>query len=160
MDVRILYLLCFFVFFSVAQAEIYKCTVNGKMIFSDQACATNAEIIDIKVYKPSYEAVQQQQQSTKRFSESSRVSDILALKKKNEALENRKLQLQKSAEQQLKELEKKTYSVPNGTASTERGVFQKMADVENNYRRDVNKINAEIQNNERKISELTSRAPQ
>ena len=159
MDVRIFSLVCLLAIFPTAQAEIYKCTVDGKTIFSDQACATNAEIIDIKVHQPSTEAIQKQQQSTKSFGESSRVSDILALKKKNEALENKKLQLQKSAEQQLKELEKKTYSVPEGTVSTERGVFQKMADVENNYRRDVNKINAEIQNNERKISELTSRAP-
>jgi uncharacterized protein DUF4124 len=159
MDVRIFSLVCLLAIFPTAQAEIYKCTVDGKTIFSDQACATNAEIIDIKVHQPSDESIQQQQQSTQGFSESSRVSEILALKKKNEALENKKLQLQKSTEQQLKALEKKTYSVPNGTVSTERGVFQKMADVENDYRRGVNNINAEIQKNEQKISKLTSRAP-
>jgi Domain of unknown function (DUF4124) len=159
MDVRIFSLVCLLAIFPTAQAEIYKCTVDGKTIFSDQACATNAEIIDIKVHQPSDESIQQQQQSTQGFSESSRVSEILALKKKNEALENKKLQLQKSTEQQLKALEKKTYSVPNGTVSTERGVFQKMADVENDFRRGVNNINAEIQKNEQKISELTSQAP-
>jgi uncharacterized protein DUF4124 len=159
MDVQIISVFCLYVFLSVAQADIYKCTVNGKTSFSDQACAKNAEIIDINIYKPSVEDIQQQQQSTQDFSESSRVSEILALKKKNEALENKKLQLQKNAEQQLKALEKKTYAVPNGTVSTERGVFQKMADVENGYRRDVTKINTEIQKNEQKISELTSRAP-
>jgi len=159
MDVRIFSLVCLLAVFSTAQAEIYKCTVDGKTIFSDQACATDAEIIEIDVYKPSAEDVQQQQQSTQGFSESSRVSEILALKKKNEVLENKKLQLQKSTEQQLKALEKKTYSVANGTVSTERGVFQKMADVENDYRRGVNNINAEIQKNENKISKLTSQAP-
>lgn len=156
---RIFSLVCLLAVFPTAQAEIYKCTVDGKTIFSDKACAKDAEIIEIDIYKPSAEDVQQQQQSTQGFSESSRVSEILALKKKNEVLENKKLQLQKSTEQQLKALEKKTYSVPNGTMSTERGVFQKMADVENDYRRDVNKINVERQKNERKISELTSQAP-
>lgn len=159
MDVRIFSLVCLLAIFSTAQAEIYKCTVDGKTIFSDQACAKDAEIIEINVYQPSAEDVQQQQQSTQGFSESSRVSEILALKTKNEALENKKLQLQRKMEKELIALEKKTYSVPNGTVSTERGVFQKMADVENDYRRDVNKVNAEIQKNEQKISELTARAP-
>lgn len=159
MDVRIFSLVCLLAIFSTAQAEIYKCTVDGKTIFSDLACATDAEIIEINVYKPSAEDVQLQQQSTQGFSESSRVSEILALKNKNEALENKRRQLQKSTEQQLKALEKKTYSVPNGMVSTEQGVFQKMADVENDYRRGVSNINAEIQKNEQKISKLTSRAP-
>jgi len=157
MDVRILFIVCLLTAFTTAQAEIYKCTVDGKTSFSDQPCAKNAEILDIKIYKPSTEDIQQQQQSTQRFSESSRVSEILDLKKKNEALENKKLQLQRNMEKELKVLEKKTYSVENGTVSTERGVFQKMADAQNNYRRDVNKINVEIQKNEQKISRLTAR---
>lgn len=160
MDVRFFTTIVLLFFLLPSQAEVYKCIVNGKTIFSDQPCAKDAEKIELKLYKPKTEDIQRQQQSTQSFSENSRVNEILTLRKMNVVLENKKIQLKKEMEAQLKILEKKTYSVPNGRASTERGVFQKMADVTNQYQRDVQATNVEINKNERKISELTSKAPQ
>lgn len=44
-----------------AQAEIYKCVVNGKTTFSQQACGDNAVEVIPKVVKPSASALAEQQ---------------------------------------------------------------------------------------------------
>ena len=36
---------------ALAQAEIYKCKVNGQTLYSDSKCADNAEKVDIVVEK-------------------------------------------------------------------------------------------------------------
>jgi dTDP-D-glucose 4,6-dehydratase len=49
---------------SVAQADIYKCVVNGKTTFSQQPCGDNAEVVKPRVVETSAQAVSQQQAVT------------------------------------------------------------------------------------------------
>ncbi|HFE31888.1 MAG TPA: DUF4124 domain-containing protein [Gammaproteobacteria bacterium] len=36
----------------VAQAEIYKCVVDGRTVFADRPCAANAARVELKVHRP------------------------------------------------------------------------------------------------------------
>ena len=45
---------------SSAQAEIFKCVQDGRTTFSQQPCATNAQLVELEIYQPSAQAVEEQ----------------------------------------------------------------------------------------------------
>jgi len=59
----------------VAHAEIYKCVVGGKTIFSQQPCAENAQVVKPKVVQPSASAVAEQQGVNESLSAASSVME-------------------------------------------------------------------------------------
>ena len=45
---------------SSAQAEIFKCVQDGRTTFSQQPCATNAQLVELEVYQPPAQAAKEQ----------------------------------------------------------------------------------------------------
>lgn len=154
MDVRFI-IITFLFFIYPAQADIYKCTVNGKTVFSDQVCAENAEKIEIKVYKPSDDEVAKQREATKNHDNQARINEIASLKEKNDSLRHKITQLEREKQVELQRLGKGIYRHSETTVAThEYGLFQKMAAVEQDYQQKTAQINAEISRNENRLNSL------
>ncbi|MCX4186537.1 DUF4124 domain-containing protein [Methylophaga sp. OBS4] len=137
------------------QAEIYKCTVNGKTQFSDQPCSDKAEIIELKIRQPKAEDVTTQQQITQQFKEESRVNTIHSLHEENETLKAQITELEKQREAELEELSQRTYQYDDDTIATkEPGLFQKMNDVMASYQKKIRQIENRIRENENTMSQL------
>jgi hypothetical protein len=150
--------LCLFVI--PAQAEVYKCTVNGRAEFSDQPCSEQAEKIELKVIQPEQAAVEDQQAITATFEEESRVTEIHALNQKNDDLEAEIIRLQQQRDNELRALSARTYTTEDGRmATTEHGLFQKMDEVEAHYQQQVEQIQVQIRNNKKALQSLYQHAP-
>jgi hypothetical protein len=160
MAMRVLTVLFILMLGLPVQAEIYKCTVNGKTQFSDQPCSDKAEIIEIKIHQPEAEDVTTQQQITQQFKEESRVNTIHSLHKENETLKTQITELEKQREAELEELSQRTYQYDDDTIATkEPGLFQEMNDVMVSYQKKIRQIENLIQQNESTMSQLQQNAP-
>lgn len=139
------------------QAEIYKCTVNGKLQFSDQPCSDKAEVVELKLYQPKAEDINEQQQITQRYKEDSRVNEIESLKEKNEKLKEEITRTAKQWDAEMKALNEKTYPVSDteiGTREPDLGK-QKRA-VRDKYQQKIEQLQDEISRNETRLAELSS----
>ena len=142
------------------QAEIYKCTINGRTEFSDQPCSEQAEKIDLKVSQPQQTAIEQQQAITATFEEESRVTQIHSLNQHNDDLESEIIRLEQQRDAELEELSARTYITEDGRmATSEHGLFQRMDEVEADYQQQLEQIQQQIQKNKTALQGLYRNAP-
>lgn len=137
------------------QAEIFKCSVNGSIEFSDATCSSQAEKVTLDIKTPDPEAVESQQAITETFEEESRMTQIHALHEKNDELEARIAQLQQQRRAELGRLRQKTYSTGDGRIATrEYGLFEKMDQVDRDYQQQVDALHQQILLNEQQLNSL------
>jgi ubiquinone biosynthesis protein UbiJ len=146
-------LLCLFVI--PVQAEVYKCTVNGRTEFSDQPCSDQAEKIEIKVTQPEQTAIDEQRAITATFKEESRVTEIHTLNQQNDHLEAEISRLERQRDAELEELSARTYITEDGRmATSEHGLFQRMDEVTAEYQTAIELIRQQIQRNQNQLNNL------
>jgi hypothetical protein len=137
------------------QADIFRCQINGSTVFSDQPCADDARKIEVEVYQPDAAAVSEQQAITETFKEESRINRIHQLKQKNESLSRQISRLQESRDAELATLRERTYDYGNGYVAThERGLFQKMDQLDNEYDKQIEQLRLQIQHNTTQLDAL------
>lgn len=156
LDIRILITLSFLTLPIMLEAQVFKCIVNGKTVFSDRACAGNAEKLDLKIYQPKAEDIKQQQQTTQRYQKNSKHNAFLALRSENEKLRQQITQLQKEHGEKLKEMRNKTYRSGSYVVTNERGLFKRMNELSADYRARINQLKAQISQNGREMVQLQS----
>jgi hypothetical protein len=122
MDNKTFILLIMLLSSPMAQAEIFKCIVAGKTVFSDTACADNAEKLELNVYQPKAEDIEKQKQTTHQYQRDSKHNAFLLLRSENENLERQIIQLQKEHDQKLREMSEKTYRSGDYVATRARTV--------------------------------------
>jgi len=136
-------------------ADIYKCNVNGEQVFSDQPCTRNAEKVELKVYQPKAEDINQQQRATKRYIEDSQYDEIDALRKKNKSLKVKIHQLIKQRNKKVQLLNEKVYEYSDTIiASSDPNVFKNIEALNAEYLRKIDQLEAEIHRNELRMSEI------
>jgi ubiquinone biosynthesis protein UbiJ len=146
-------LLCLFVI--PVQAEVYKCTVNGRTEFSDQPCSDQAQKIEIKVTQPEQTAIDEQRAITATFEEESRVTEIHTLNQQNDHLEAEISRLERQRDAELEELSARTYITEDGRmATSEHGLFQRMDEVTAEYQTAIKLIRQQIQRNQNQLNNL------
>lgn len=146
-------LLCLFVI--PVQAEVYKCTVNGRTEFSDQPCSDQAQKIEIKVTQPEQTAIDEQRAITATFEEESRVTEIHTLNQQNDHLEAEISRLERQRDAELEELSARTYITEDGRmATSEHGLFQRMDEVTAEYQTAIELIRQQIQRNQNQLNNL------
>lgn len=137
------------------QADIFKCTVDGNTLFSDQPCADNAVRLEIEARQPNDKAVASQQAITQRFREESRVNRVHSLKQKNNALSARIDQLQQDRQTELDHLRQRTYTSDDGRMATrEHGLFEEMDRLDAEFQQQIQDLKQEIQHNQQQIHQL------
>lgn len=140
----------------MVEAQVFKCIVNDETVFSDRACAEDAEKLEIKIYQPKSEAIKQQQQTTQQYQQDSKHNAFLALRSENKKLQKRIVALQKEHDEKLKEMGKKTYRSGSYVATNERGLFKRMNELSADYRARINQLKAQISQNDREMAQLQS----
>lgn len=138
-----------------AEADIFKCQVNGGIEFSDKPCSDKAETVTLDVKQPEPEAVKIQQSITDTFREESRVNLIHDLHEKNDALETKIDQLQRERETELDSLRARTYPTEDGRIGTrEHGLFEKMNQVDHDYQQQIETLRSQIRLNQEQLNRL------
>jgi len=103
-----------------ASAGIYKCTIDGETIFSQQPCSANAEEITVKTHEPSADEIEQAAERRSRLEENNTTS--ASDRKRREAeikiknAEKRIATYQKKMESELAALAKKKEAANNNLA--------------------------------------------
>jgi vacuolar-type H+-ATPase subunit I/STV1 len=134
------------------QADIFKCEVHGKWVFSDQPCADDAEKVELSIRQPSAADVQDQQARTQQYQQEAKYTDIESLNAKNKALEAQIQQLEQQRQQTLSKMNEKTYRVDEDTIGTrEHGLFKQMREVSADYDEKIWAIQQQIQQNNQAI---------
>jgi ubiquinone biosynthesis protein UbiJ len=137
------------------QAEVYKCTVNGRTEFSDQPCSDQAQKIEIKVTQPEQTAIDEQRAITATFEEESRVTEIHTLNQQNDHLKAEISRLERQHDAELEELSARTYITEDGRmATSEHGLFQRMDEVTAEYQTAIELIRQQIQRNQNQLNNL------
>lgn len=156
MDMRIITIL-FLAVCSVSSAEVYKCKLNGDLIFSDQLCGQDAEKVEIKVYQPKIEDVDRQRRTTKHYTEESQYDEWDALIAKSDTLNTKISQLEKQCDAELQVLNEKYYEYSETLiATSEHDLFQRIDDVKTDYQRKINRVKTEIGENKVRMFNLKS----
>jgi len=151
MDIRVIIITLLLVP-STTYADIYKCEVNGKTIFSDKACSTAAKKVEINVYQPKVEDVKKIQQTTLGYEKDSRLDDVAALRKKNERLKAKVIRLQKKRKKELASFNDKIYAYSDTHVATrEPGLFEKMHVISEEYKKKISVIEEQIKRNQIEI---------
>lgn len=136
------------------QAEIFKCTINGSVSFTDKPCGDNAETVTLEINQPDAEAVKNQQSITQRFEQDTRVNQKQSLRQKNEALTAKIDLLQQQRQRELDSLRQRTYTTEDGRMATrEHGLFEKMDKVDSEYQQQIQQLRQQIRANERSITQ-------
>ncbi len=156
MDMKLVQCIVLLLITSAVEADVFKCEVNGKTIFSDAPCAEHAETIEMKVYQPKAEDIKKQQQTTQQYQRDSKHNAFLALRAQNETLEKQIIGLQKEHDQKLKAMRGKTYRSGNYVATKEHGLFKRMRQMSVEYLARIEQIRKQIKQNEQKMAELQS----
>jgi len=152
---RIAIALCFLLLSSFVHAEIYKCVLNQNTVFSDAPCAEDAQEIELKVHRPAADAIEQQNKTTARYQQDSRVNEIESLRAKNQALQITIQDLQQQRNTKLEVLKAKTYQYSDTEiATTEHGVFKQMNAVVAEYQAKISQVKAQIRTNESRINQI------
>lgn len=136
-----------------AQAEIFKCQIDGKTTFSQTPCATDAQKLELKIYRPSDEAVQQAAEREKQLADSNETDRADRLKRQaKQEIVNTEKQIAATESQMEKELallRAKKARANNNLAGAvyEQSISKEMDAV-------VTKYNAKIEVYREKISRL------
>lgn len=116
------------------KADIFQCMLGGIVVFSDKPCAEDAEKITLSVYRPSQQAVDQQQQTTQQFEQKSMLHELQQLRDDRNKIRENLAQIQRDRKKALKVYTSQLYSVGDDKLATrEQGLFQKMNLVAQEY---------------------------
>jgi hypothetical protein len=138
-------------------ADLFRCKVDGKTVFSDKACSSEAQKIQLNVYRPKAEEAEKQREITKRNNQDALYSQWDELRSENTRLENKIVQLQQQWQQETTLLSKKLYRYSDTmVATSEPDLFNKMAQVDKRYQQQINNIKLTIRQNEHNMFNIKS----
>jgi predicted RNase H-like nuclease (RuvC/YqgF family) len=143
-----------------AQAEVFKCTVNGKLTYSDKPCAENAESIELNYYKPRQEDIDRQLETTQRFEEGSRINKIEFIKEQNKRLQTQIKRANSQYDIDMAEMMKQgeVYKKGDKLYSKVHGLPEKIKQYKQNHQKTINRLQQQLSSNEKEIDRLSFRA--
>lgn len=145
---------------TAVNADIYKCSVNGNTVFSDQPCSEKAEKVELNLNKPKQQDIDRQKQLTDTFEEESRITNIHTLHQKNKMLKQQIKTLEQKQQAELATLREKTYRTDDGmVVSTEQGLFKKMDELVASYQNAISELQSKIDHNNQTLSRLHQQNP-
>ena len=116
------------------KADIYQCMLSGTVVFSDKPCAEDAEKLNLSVYRPSQQAVDQQQQTTQQFEQKAMLHELQQLRDDRNKIRENLAQIQRDRKKALKVYTSQLYSIGDEKLATrEQDLFQKMNVVAQEY---------------------------
>ena len=114
-------------------AEVYKCTVNGSITFSDIPCSSDAKPMVLNVYTPSPEAVEQAANQTREIEQS------LANGQKQRQAEALRTEIEAKKQKMNNEM---TQITENKARS--RNVSAEMQSVTTRYQKEIESLNQKL----------------
>lgn len=139
------------------QADIYKCEETGYIHYQDKPCASGSEKVELDLYQPSKEEIEQQNKRTAAYNENSRIYQINQLKQKNRELEKQKKTLELENKAKYDEMQNQTYDVGNGMVATrDPTLLENMRVILEQHSQQLKSLQREIDKNRYQIQVLSA----